>query len=470
MTKLGLTGRGLLLGGWLAACSNDPATRTSCELANPEASCSGGAVCEEVGGAPACVAPVLIEGRVIDALGAPVSGALVTALDGNDAPATGTATSGGDGRYRLRVPVARTTAGALTVRAVRLRAAAAGFETFPTGLRRSLPIELSAAALPGAGGALVVTSPATEIALSALPGAAAWGSIAGVVGGGAGARGVLVVAEGPGGVASAISDRDGAYVIFNVVPGTYTVRGYAAGIQLEARATVVSPSARTSGVDLAPRAVETGTVSGSVNIVDAPGGSMTSVVLVVASTFNEALKRGEVPPGLRAPSPSAAPSVNGPFSIAGVPDGDYFALAAFENDNLVRDPDTAIGGTAIQRVTVGEGTRQVALPASFKVTEALTIEAPGGGDAPDLVSGAPTFVWRDDSSEERYALELIDAQGNVVWRDDQVPKQTGGSVKVLYGGPALPPAALFQFRVTSFRKGDVPISQSEELRGVFQTR
>jgi predicted AlkP superfamily phosphohydrolase/phosphomutase len=135
-----------------------------------------------------------------------------------------------------------------------------------------------------------------------------------------------------------------------------------------------------------------GSVSGSVSIVNAPGGSMTTVVLVVASTFNEALKRGDVPPGLRAPK-AGVPSVSGAFTIADVPDGNYVVLAAFENDALVRDPDTEIGGTQIQRVTLGDGGRQATLPMSFKITEALTIMSPGAGDAIDTVSGTPTFVW-----------------------------------------------------------------------------
>jgi hypothetical protein len=41
---------------------------------------------------------------------------------------------------------------------------------------------------------------------------------------------------------------------------------------------------------------------------------------------------------------------------AGVPDGKYVALAAFENDGLVRDPDTSIGGTQIVHLTVSGAT------------------------------------------------------------------------------------------------------------------
>jgi hypothetical protein len=314
-------------------------------------------------------------------------------------------------------------------------------------------------------GRLVVRSAATDVTLWPLPPGPATGSIAGTVGGAAGKRAVLVVAEGPA-TLTAVSDVDGAYVIFNAPAGSYTVRGYAAGVQLNPAMASVSAGARASGVDLGPREAPLGKVSGSVSIVNAPGGSMTSVVLVVASTFNEALKRGEVPPGLRAPR-AGAPTVSGAFTITDVPDGNYVVLAAFENDGLVRDPDTAIGGTQIQRAAIGDGGREVTLAAGFKVTEALAVMRPGGGDLPELVNGVPTFVWKDDSSEDLYAIEVLDTRGTVVWKQDQLPRVTGGDVSVAYGGPPLTTGAVYQFRATSFRRGNVPISQTEDLRGVF---
>jgi hypothetical protein len=468
MTKLGVSWC-LVLGGLslFLACGEDGDKQRACSLEQPTSTCPDAQVCEEVGGRPACVAALVVRGRVHDSAGAGIVGTLVSGLDENGAPLTGTATTGADGGYELRVPAPRSADGAALVRQVHLRAAAAGFEAFPSGLRRSLPIEISAA-LATPEGKLAFSSPGTDVLLQRLASSTGLGTIAGTVLGASGARGVLVVAEGPG-VATSISDSDGSYVIFNVLPGTYVVRGYAAGVQLSPATVMVTAGARAE-VPLSPGAAALGRISGSVNIVNAPGGAMTSVVLVVASTFNQALKRGEVPPGLRAPRPGSAPSVAGPFEITGVPDGDYVVLAAFENDGLVRDPDTSIGGTQIQRVSVGEAGRQVALPASFKITESLAILSPGAGETPEVMDGVPTFVWKDDSSEERYGLEVLDAKGNIVWSNDQVPKQTGGEVSVAYSGPALAPASLFQFRVTSFRKGNVPVSQSEELRGVFQTR
>ena len=152
-----------------------------------------------------------------------------------------------------------------------------------------------------------------------------------------------------------------------------------------------------------------------------------------------------------------------------MPDGRYVVLAGFENDGLVRDPDDAIGGTRIQRVTLGDGNREVTLSSSFKITEALQIMSPGSGDTPDPVTGTPTFVWRDDSSEDRYNLLLLDAKGTQVWTHDLVGKSSGSEIQVPYAGPALVKGALYQFRVTSYRRaGTVPISQSEDLRGVFR--
>jgi hypothetical protein len=447
----------LLLSLWTGC--GESAQNQSCSLADPTHGCGDNQVCEEVGGKPACAAPLVVEGRVSDPAGQPIPGAVITAVDGNDAPTAGTAISAADGSYQLRVPVARAEGGQPVSRQIKLRAAAADFEAFPSGLQRALPLEISGAV--ARDGRLVFASSGTDLILR--PGPTGLGSISGTVQGEPGKRGALVVAEGATAV-SGISDADGAFVIFNVPAGAYTVRGYAAGVQLAPAMVTVNGGARATGIDLVPRQAQLGSVSGSVDIVNAPGGSMTSVVLVVATTFNQALARGEVPPGLRAPR-AGAPSVSGAFSIGDVPDGSYVVLAAFENDGLVRDPDTAIGGTQVQRISVENGA-QVNLSAGFKITEGLTVMQPGAGDTPDVVTGTPTFVWKDDSSEDRYSLDVIDSHGASMWRDDQIPRATGGDVSVTYGGPALP-AGLYQFRVVSYRRGNIPISATEDLRGVF---
>ena len=165
---------GVVLGGVIGCGGNDGPK--SCDLAQPTASCESNQVCEEVAGQPTCVAPVVLRGRVLDPQGRGVGGALVAALDANDAPASGTAISAADGAYELRVPVKRTADGAPMLHKVRLRASAAGFETFPSGLRRSLPFELSGAMQ--VEGKLAFQSLATDIVLVPLAGAGGLGSIA----------------------------------------------------------------------------------------------------------------------------------------------------------------------------------------------------------------------------------------------------------------------------------------------------
>jgi hypothetical protein len=214
-------------------------------------------------------------------------------------------------------------------------------------------------------------------------------------------------------------------------------------------------------------------VEGSVVSVDAGGGLATSVVLVPSSVYQPAFERGPVPYGLRAPAPPAAPSVTGAFAITGVPAGRYHVLAAFENDMLVRDPDASIAGTQIQQIEVLAG-QPLALDASIKVTKALAVVGPGA-DAPEEVDGAPVLAWIDDASEDRYSLVVYDARGTEVWRDDALPRVTGGggTVAVPYGGPALVPGMLHQFRVISWSdgpQGSTALTRTEDLRGVFVVR
>ena len=141
---------------------------------------------------------------------------------------------------------------------------------------------------------------------------------------------------------------------------------------------------------------------------------------------------------------------------------DYVALAAFENDALVRDPDTSIGGTEIQHLTVAGG--DVTVPA-FKITGALAVISPGA-DGAEPVSGAPvTLTWEDDSSEDSYAVVVYDALGNLAWEGTATDPGGNAPVTAEFPGP-LEPGMYYQFRVTSIKDG-VPISSTEDLKGVF---
>ena len=484
----------------LDASENEHAKGESCDPASHDAQtdddddtkpegeyCATGLACERVGDGEAhvCAAPVEIRGYVFDALTeAAIEGAHVAALDESSAPVTDVAVTDAAGYYTLTVPAARDENGEVAD-ALRwtLIAAAADYDAFPGALRPAIPVNAQdAVEMPGPDDGdddtddvlSVIENASTDIALIPLPSDQAGGAtISGHIGeadadhGG----GTLVVAEGatvpsPHGIA----DASGNYTIFNVPAGSATIRGYRVDLEVEPASVDVGSEPLT--VDLTVTSDDhdaLATVTGSVNIVNAPGGSLTSVVLVPSSVYIETLERGPVPFGLRAPRPPAAPDVAGAFEISGVPSGTYTVLAAFENDQLVRDPDMSIGGTQIQTIEVAMG-GGITLDESFKVTEALDVFAPGA-DAPERLATEPTFAWADDSSEDRYELVVYDALGNLVWEDLMIPGHSGGDrVELPYGGPALQQGMYYQFRVTSFREnagGATAISRTEDLRGVF---
>jgi hypothetical protein len=419
--------------------------------------CADGEACESVAGqGAACFSPVTVSGRVIDlATGDPIPDARVVARDANNAAISGIAITNADGEYTLPVPTPRDADGELLGNPVTLRADALGYVTFPRAPRQAIPVDTSMAS----GDPLDLRSAATDIALIALPNAEGLGTIAGTVVAER-PRGTVVVAGGAletGGGVTGIASFDGSYVVFNVPAGSVAVRGYKAGLQLEGATADVRAGETTEGVDLDELGDATAAVGGKVEIVNPGDGMNTSVILVVEETFDPTFASGEAPPGLR------VGDISGDFRFEGVPDGNYIALAAFENDFLVRDPDTSIGGTEIVHVVVAGET--IELSQSFKITGSLDVVSP---DREEVVAGTPTFVWRDDSGEDHYEIVVYDAFGNLVWEDPNVPGVSGSAtVEVPYGGPALEPGTLYQFRATSIKQGGTPLARTEDLRGVF---
>ena len=438
----------------LAGPDGEPACYCSLET---EAGCGAGLVCEEVpGGYQACFPPVTVGGQVFDlGSGAALPGSHVVARDANFAAVTGVAITDAQGNYKLTVPVPRKEDGTLVENIVFLRADAQGYVTFPTAPRVALPIDVSKAT----GTPLHLETSATSIGMVPLANASGLGSVSGKVL----AKvpvGTLVVAGGAaniGGGVTGIADTDGSYTVFNVPAGSVTVRGYKVGLQLGQATADVKADANTPGVDLADNGQATAVVSGKIEIVNPGMGKDTSVILVVDETFDPKAIRGEAPPGLR-----IAP-VSGDFSLAGVPDGNYVVLAAFENDFLVRDPDTSIGGTEIVHITVAG--QNLPIADSFKVTGSLNNPSP---DNEEVVSGMPQLSWDDDSGEDHYEVRVFDAYGNMVWEKLDVPGVSGAKrVMVTYEGPALMTGNLYQFRAVSIKQGGTPLAITEDLRGVF---
>ncbi len=436
--------------------------------------CEEGLACEAVTGADThvCAQPLRIHGMVVDAITlAPLEGALVNGLDRTSAPLGEIAVTDAEGRYELVVSAPRLADGELDDAAdYTLQGFAVDYQPFPSGIRVALPISAADATYDEELEMFVVDNPSTVVGLIALPADQRGGvTVSGKVLGEA-AGGTLVVAEGQEPASFGVADRTGAYKIFNVRAGAATLRGYRRGLEVSPRELAVA-DADLADIDLEVLAEGNdmlAAVSGTASLVNAPGDAATSVVLVPVSVFNTNLLRGPVPFGLRAPDPGLAPDISGAFRIPGVPAGTYKVLAAFENDRLVRDPDLTIGGTTLQEITVAPGV-DTTLAEGFKVTEALAVVSPGA-DAPEVVTGSPTFVFADDSSEDYYIVRVFDVFGALVWENPMVPGVSGSAnVEVPYEGPALTPGMYYQFRATSARDkgGGTAISQTEDLRGVF---
>lgn len=456
------------------------------------ATCAHGLACEPVDGTDdyVCGTAVEIRGLVTDSMsGDPIEGALVAALNESSEPVTDVVATDSCGAYVLPVSVRRTADGDFVETPKwTLSVSAQDYLPFPAGVRPALPIDI-VDAVPDPDPAEtddgetdtdgetyvsdVIDNGATSVALVRLPGDQTGGAIVSGAVAGEGAAGMLVVAEGGGGPRAAygIVDASGHYTLFNVPDGEVTIRGYRRGIEVEPTVVMTSGEA-VEDVDLPVVTTDVddlATVDGSLSIVNAPGGSATSVVLVPVSVYNDVLERGPVPVGLRVPDPPEAPNVSGQFGFEGVPSGTYKVLVAFENDLLVRDPDEGIAGTAILEITVGMGER-LDLQDGFKVTAALEVFGPGA-DMPEQVDAAPVLRWADDSSEDGYDVVVYNALGDLVW-ETSIPGVSGsGEVEVPYEGP-LEPGMYYQFRATSWREtgggGErLNISRTEDLRGVF---
>jgi hypothetical protein len=430
-----------------------------------QSGCSDGKVCEQVMDAePTCFAPIEIRGKVIDLADSHgIAGARVVAVDVNGAAVSSVAISASDGKYTLPVPGLRNADGTPSAFPVSLRADAASYQGFPGTVRQALPLDVATAAASGDG--FVLTSALTDIGLLVQASAPA-GSIHGKVAVPDDHAGVLVVAESGGKGAAGIVSRDGEYTIYNLAAAHYAVTAYSIGHVYTPAETDVA--AGSVALNLALASDAPGSLTGQVTFADPGGGKNTSVVAFVESTFDMTTGRGIAPPGLRSPR-TGAPNVTGSFTIDGVPPGRYVVVAAFENDGLVRDPDHCISGTADVHVQVTAG-QATAAPNAFKVTGALAVMTPGAAMA-EAVTGAPTFKWADDSSEDLYTVEVFDSFGQRIWMAT-TPGVSGGTPSLAYAGPALSPGMYYQWRVTSSKKATTTpceLSRSEDLRGVFYT-
>lgn len=481
--------RSLLLPAFLSAVAAGCSSSQSggCNPADAS-SCPSGLTCEPVaGGGTVCAAPVQLSGKVFD-LANPtpgISGARVVALDASQAPLAPAATTNASGGYTIAVPATRNPDGSPTG-SVTLRADAAGYQTFPSGLRTAIPVALSTAVI--VSGMYQVTTAATDIGLMALP-PGNYAALHGTVAASPSASGALVVATPASGgppYVSGVADKSGTYHVYNVPlsAGTsWTVKPYAKGANYTTSVTlpIALANLEDKQVDFAIGSTPPYTLQGqSIQFAgqNKPSTAVTSVVLVVRSTFDPTLHRGEAPPGLRDGSATGSG-----FTITGVPDGDYMVLAAFENDGWVQD--TGQGSTGYYEVIISGGALTQVLLAgtpvsnnqiNFKVTGAISLATPfidAYDSAPWPANTAtPTFHWADYPSSATYDVQVIDYLGNVACSKIGIPYGTTSfawNSGDCSGATGTTSGTWYQFIVRAYQTGGALASRSEDLKGVFYT-
>lgn len=464
----------------IAGCScGDEA---ACDPTQEDTGCDEGLVCERVqgeGAEPGCFPETSITGRVLDAQsGEPIVGARVVAIDANTGgAASNVVLSGEGGAYRVPLRLTRSTeAGAdQKTNVYTLRVSAEGYQEFPSPVRQAIPLNVTRSEVEA------TATNTRDVGLLELEGVdpAALGSLSGRVQTGAvSVGGVLVVAEAQDGSArSAISDASGDYSILNLPAGTYAVRGYIAGLDFAPLLDVaLAQGEERTGANLgASEAPALSTVRGSIQLVNPQTTTTeTSLVLAVAST-------GEVPAGL------STMSVNKTYELTGVPPGRYDILASYNNDDLVLDPDPSQLPRPIRIELPQDASGGVLDVGSFKITGDVAIVSPGKDplSQPPVPATGLILEWEDDSGEDVYGIEVFDAFGDRIWGSDasvlttcpavSAPKNTS---QIAYAGPALEAGATYQWRVTSYTSTVttcspgtattlVPISRSENLRGIF---
>ena len=200
-------------------------------------------------------------------------------------------------------------------------------------------------------------------------------------------KSALVVVEGNGQAYSAVADTSGKWKVFNVAPGGgYKAQAYVKGANYTPADVSVQRGVETTGVALRKAGDASATLSGSVQLVAGANGAGTSVVMVVESTFNAALIRGEVPPGLRAPDPGTRAERHR---------GRSPSPACRTGSTWCWRPSRTTATCAIRTRTsralrLSTSPWPMAPPSaspSFKVTGAIEMVGPGAGETSEVVAG-----------------------------------------------------------------------------------
>ena len=432
-----------------------------------EGPCENDFTCESVKNETlyGCFPPLSVSGRIFDFVAEDqdaIEGAHVVGkvIGKSDSPPM--VISDNNGKYTFILKMTRKADGTpFTNDAVNIFVSADGYESYPGLIRPSLPVTFEKVSCSVQG--CFVMSAFTDIGLFPLDTNVAVYRIEGSLSDGYSAGLVVAECNDPP-CPFSYPDENGDFTIFNVPAGDYTVKVYSKGKNYSTEEVTVIDE-NITGLDLEFLDTPLSTLNGQVNIVAAGGGKLTSIVMSPVSTFITSWEKGVLVPGLRAPDQGIDPNISGAYTISGIPDGEYYILAAFENDFLVRDPDPNIAGTQLVKVKFpGVGDNYDVTIGNFKITSAVEIVFPGATE-PELVSSNPTFIWKMYPSAQKYDITVYNSQGIVQWEKEVASTgDTGYSVE--YDGPPL--SGYYQWVVMA-SKASGPISMSEDLLGIFFT-
>ncbi len=303
--------------------------------------------------------------------------------------------------------------------------------------------------------------------------------------GDSGKGGVLVVADDGTTAYSALSNKDGTYVIYNVpvnAGAAYSVTSYLAGYTSSARTDVVVVlDSATKDVNLALTGDAMGTVPVNFNVI-----SQTGVVPpenMVVSLLHPMTR--ETIPGL---SQTQTYSSSISYEFTGVADGSYLVRATYANDTIVVDPD-AIRKFGEFSVTVASGS-STPNPVDITATSAVTGLTPSNAmasAAPFSIDAttAPTFSWNAYPSASDYVVEVMDATtGTVIWGgfsgsgDTMVKNVVTTATSIVFNDDGLAtsellPGHVYRWRVYASKNDNSAlgwhlISASEDQQGLLK--
>lgn len=392
----------------------------------------------------------ILRGTVTDiSSGQALPGARVIVSDAGTNMSLGALTTGSDGAYGAELPP-----GNYTVKVSRQ-----GYDPAPPRDISPYPVTVVAGQTTGFS---VHLSPSSVVGGGAISGR--------VTNGTHGVAGVLVAAESGSAGYSSLTDGNGYYWIFNVLPDTYMVKAQAAQLVSSVASVVVPASSQVSNVNMTVTLTATGAVSGHVTFLATTNSDVDVTLLNPLS--------GEPVPGL------TAPALGLDYMIATVPPGRYLARASFNNDGKVMDPDWIVKNGQ-PYVTVGSDT----IDRDFSLTGAVDVLAPTNPASSlwpvDVQGTRPVLSWSAYASADDYVVEVTDQNGRVLWggfsdnwtvRKVVIPRT---STSVEYNADATATEELRSGRVYRWRvyasKNDSReptgwklISASEEQRGLIR--